>query len=660
MGTAKLRKLDTSRVLTPGELEVLNKNFFDIEAALNSVGAATPGSVPVIPPGLLISSHHSLTDLTAYDDHTQYLFLASRTGGQILSENSFTIQSLNTTLPNNPFFVVKSGFLNTAAHTQLHYLDSAGTKIAQIGVDVTSPLTNLKSALTLGPVTGGLTPYLILGADQVFNQGSLFVNRSGYLEFTQILGRGVLNWRGWNGTNYSTGLDIRLLASHRGFSFIPNFHSGVMIVFGDGLSQADYCFTRFLFTNSAPPFTYTNTGFFDILQAGGSTTEPVLTVRGRQSATGDLQQWFEFTGGSATVAAKIDKDGKFTAVSLTGPLTTLTTRGDLLTRDASSQIRLPIGSSGKYLKSDGTDPSWQTIALSDLSGISHLVYDNAGMTLTGATWALDTDLGGIIEAKSLFPDVNGFPLFFVDSTTGFSLYFTTSGPITATNSLILPLAGGEIITSLGTGQILGGGKIGAVDMILRATTIGSGVRFQDTTTASKILRFILSTAVGSNAIALRNTLARTYTFPDYEGDVVIFGNQASSAGKLGSSNLSAQTVSTGAITLLTSSANSVGLYRVSVYFKTTTAGAAGDTVKCTVTFNDGSAQTVDIPLNPIAAAAPALSQTHDLATLNKSSYGEVIVYSAASNAITAAHTVAKTGSPEYTAKLRIEFLGNLP
>jgi len=38
----------------------------------------------------------------------------------------------------------------------------------------------------------------------------------------------------------------------------------------------------------------------------------------------------------------------------------LTTRGDLLTRGASALARLAVGSSGQYLKSDGTDPSWVT------------------------------------------------------------------------------------------------------------------------------------------------------------------------------------------------------------------------------------------------------------------------------------------------------------
>lgn len=45
---------------------------------------------------------------------------------------------------------------------------------------------------------------------------------------------------------------------------------------------------------------------------------------------------------------------------LTGTLTDpTTTRGDLITRDASDLARLPIGTAKKVLMSDGTDPSWQ-------------------------------------------------------------------------------------------------------------------------------------------------------------------------------------------------------------------------------------------------------------------------------------------------------------
>lgn len=49
--------------------------------------------------------------------------------------------------------------------------------------------------------------------------------------------------------------------------------------------------------------------------------------------------------------------------------TPLTTRGDLLTRDASALARLAVGSANTVLKSDGTDPAWGSVtpAMLDVS-----------------------------------------------------------------------------------------------------------------------------------------------------------------------------------------------------------------------------------------------------------------------------------------------------
>jgi len=45
----------------------------------------------------------------------------------------------------------------------------------------------------------------------------------------------------------------------------------------------------------------------------------------------------------------------------------LTTRGDILTRDASSKIRLPAGSAGTFLGSDGTDVDWGGVDTEDVA-----------------------------------------------------------------------------------------------------------------------------------------------------------------------------------------------------------------------------------------------------------------------------------------------------
>jgi len=56
-----------------------------------------------------------------------------------------------------------------------------------------------------------------------------------------------------------------------------------------------------------------------------------------------------------------DDAGTVTAVAGTGLSDPMTTRGDIIVRNASNvTARLAVGSSGKVLSSDGTDVSWQT------------------------------------------------------------------------------------------------------------------------------------------------------------------------------------------------------------------------------------------------------------------------------------------------------------
>jgi hypothetical protein len=59
--------------------------------------------------------------------------------------------------------------------------------------------------------------------------------------------------------------------------------------------------------------------------------------------------------------------GAVTALAAFNNLSPTTTRGDLITRDATNNIRLGIGTANKVLHSDGTDPSWQTITATDIT-----------------------------------------------------------------------------------------------------------------------------------------------------------------------------------------------------------------------------------------------------------------------------------------------------
>jgi len=55
-----------------------------------------------------------------------------------------------------------------------------------------------------------------------------------------------------------------------------------------------------------------------------------------------------------------------------------TTRGDIITKGASTLDRLPIGAVNTVLRSDGTDPEWGTVATSELTGNINLTSQVTG------------------------------------------------------------------------------------------------------------------------------------------------------------------------------------------------------------------------------------------------------------------------------------------
>ena len=73
------------------------------------------------------------------------------------------------------------------------------------------------------------------------------------------------------------------------------------------------------------------------------------------------------------------------------PVTLLTTRGDLIYRNATVPARLAIGAAGRYLRSDGTDPSWAVPLWSDLaySGLTTGQVPRATGATTVAFGAVD-------------------------------------------------------------------------------------------------------------------------------------------------------------------------------------------------------------------------------------------------------------------------------
>ena len=122
--------------------------------------------------------------------------------------------------------------------------------------------------------------------------------------------------------------------------------------------------------------------------------------------------------------------GRWEPTALTGSSPT-TTPGDLIVRGASADERLAIGTVGKYLRSDGSAPGWQGIAVADVTAERTAVADT-GWTdaVTGTATAahssgvhtLGTDNGGSVLSHRAAPSTPEYPAIEIigrfDVTTG--------------------------------------------------------------------------------------------------------------------------------------------------------------------------------------------------------------------------------------------------
>jgi len=276
-------------------------------------------------------------------------------------------------------------------------------------------------------------------------------------------------------------------------------------------------------------------------------------------------------------------------------------------------------------------------------GLSIITYPGgvtvAGIDATGA--ASFSNLS--VASGQIVVDADGFVDSFTikDSGTGFIGTLTWVG-----------MGSGDVVTiPAGTATLLSGSNtINVSNKTLLTSTVvrcntAAGVTFQDNTGTTKQMRFDLSGITAGTT--------RAQKWQDTAGSVVTVGNTASASGVLGTIALTAQTNSIAVQTMLTGNASSAGLYRLSFYLKTTTAGSGGDVVKVTAAWNDGAAQTLDVPM----LNATAIVNNLDLGTLNAFVQGSIVVKAAASQNVTFTTTVTKAGTPQYSVDARIESLG---
>ena len=114
-----------------------------------------------------------------------------------------------------------------------------------------------------------------------------------------------------------------------------------------------------------------------------------------------------FVAGNALAAAQLNILGDdIVYLNTQIPTTLLTTRGDLIYRNATVPARLALGASGTFLKSNGTDPAWTALAASDIaSGQLALARGgtNADLSATGGTGRVlkQTSAGAAVTVAAL-------------------------------------------------------------------------------------------------------------------------------------------------------------------------------------------------------------------------------------------------------------------
>jgi hypothetical protein len=145
----------------------------------------------------------------------------------------------------------------------------------------------------------------------------------------------------------------------------------------------------------------------------------------------------------------------------------LTTRGDIIIRDASQTTRLPIGVSGSVLTTNGVEPSWSNPEGSNVYYVANSGSDsNPGtqfLPFKTLYYALQqTSSGDVVDFDTITGGTGGTPGAFdvnqastTGTGTGCQIRVTTDGSSTPTISIINGGAGhtaGDVITFSGVGS----------------------------------------------------------------------------------------------------------------------------------------------------------------------------------------------------------------
>ena len=182
------------------------------------------------------------------------------------------------------------------------------------------------------------------------------------------------------------------------------------------------------------------------LATGVGTTNQVLkAVTGAEPAWGSVALATDVSG---TLPIANGGTGQTTALAAFNGLSPLTTRGDLLTRDATNNIRLADVASGSYLRSGGVglEPAWSTLTLPDtgvFQGDTFIATANDAMTRLSKNTTLTRYLANTGASNNPAWDQVNWPDGMKGGSTGGLPYYTsaTAGAVLAAGTTTQVLHG---------------------------------------------------------------------------------------------------------------------------------------------------------------------------------------------------------------------------
>ncbi len=135
--------------------------------------------------------------------------------------------------------------------------------------------------------------------------------------------------------------------------------------------------------------TATNGRGITIIYSGTSGTVAIATVSS-QTITRENGAPTSMSLTAQGESVELRSDGaNWLAVSETGNDSPITTQGDLITNDGTTNTRLAVGSANQILQSDGTDPSWGNLAASDtVAGLLEVAVQSEMEAASSATLAV--------------------------------------------------------------------------------------------------------------------------------------------------------------------------------------------------------------------------------------------------------------------------------